>query len=310
MHSSEYPSHQGGPSVADVVADGAAEATGLREGAGVAGGGERRSDAGRVVPHRRSKRFMDFFGWYTGRLFRKRFAAVRFERESLACLSGLDGHDGPVIMLGNHPSWWDPLVAVLLSATQTPARPMMAVMDADELERFGFFRRLGVMGVDPDDPSSLEPMVSYLEGEFARERRSTLWITPQGHFTDVRAPLRLRPGAARLAARLPGVRVGALAMEFCFWDEQLPQLCIRYVEVATPERETTTGWLRSMSEAMRSNQEALAALVIARRADPFTVIGGKGVAGHNPVYDLWLRLRGRGGALGARRRAKADGAPG
>jgi hypothetical protein len=141
--------------------------------------------------------------------------------------------------------------------------------------------------------------------EFSREPGSVLWITPQGHFTDVRTPARLRPGAARLAARLAGVRVAIIAMEFGFWDEQLPEVFMRFGFVEAPVRASTTGWLRTMTEAMRREQALLADLVIARDAAPFVTIGGRG-GGINPIYDAYLRLKGRGGKLGERRRAATE----
>ena len=50
--------------------------------------------------------------------------------------------------------------------------------------------------------------------------------------------------------------------------------------------------------AMRANQAALAELVRARNAaafEPFAPSFRPKVSGTNPVYDLWLRLTGRGG---------------
>ncbi len=267
------------------------------------------ADGHKVLPHRRSSHVVGFFGWYTRRLFRKRFAAVRVEKASLDRLNALAADDRPLIIIGNHPSWWDPLVAVLLNTTRLRGRPMMAVMDRAELERFAVFRKLGVLGVDPDDPDALDPMVRYLADEFRRQPNSVLWITPQGHFTDVRVPARLRPGAARLAARLDGVRVAVLAMEFTFWDDQFPEVFMRVIDAAPSENAdqppSTTVWLRTMTAAMRDNQAALAELVKLRRSEPFVTIAGKGGGAINPVYDLVLKLRGRTGELGQRRRDAA-----
>ena len=190
------------------------------------------------------------------------------------------------------------------------SRKMLAVMDAAELERFAIFRRLGVFGVDPDDPASQGVMVSYLERLFAADESQAFWITPQGRFTDVRAPIRLRPGAAAVAARLGGVRVGCVHMDYVFWNEPKPELLIRFEEVDVPDRLTTTGWLRTMTAAMERNRERCGALAVARDAGPFVTIAGRGGAGASGVYGAWLRLRGRAGELGARRVGSAEGGPG
>ncbi len=257
-----------------------------------------------LIPHRRSDRVSRVFMWYTRRLFRKKFNAVRFERASLERLIRFSSGDGPFIMLGNHPSWWDPLIAVLVSGYVIPERPMMAVMDAAELERFAIFKKLGVFGVDPDDPRALEPMTNYLRDRFAEDPRQIFWITPQGHFTDVRLPIKLRPGAAAVAASLDGVRVGSVALEYSFWNAPKPEAFVRFQAVEQPERTTTTGWLRTMTAAMRTNQETLTGLIAARDPAPFEPIVGGPPTNATPIYNMWLRLRGRSGELGESRSGK------
>ena len=46
-------------------------------------------------------------------------------------------------------------------------------MDREQLERFRFFRRIGMFGIDPDDPESLEAMRTYVIDAF-RERSRTM----------------------------------------------------------------------------------------------------------------------------------------
>jgi len=270
-----------------------------------------RVDAGdggvKLIEHRRSAQVFGVFAWYTRGLFGRKFSAVRFERSSLERLRSFAAGGGPMVMLGNHQSWWDPLVAVLVTGEVIPDRKMLAVMDASELERFGIFRRLGVFGLDPDDPASQGVMVSYLERLFARDSSQAFWITPQGRFTDVRSPIRLRPGAAAVAARLEGVRVGCVHMDYVFWNEPKPELLIRFEEAGVPDRLSTTGWLRTMTAAMERNRDACGALAMARDAEPFVTIAGRGGAGASGVYGAWLRIRGRGGELGAKRADAAGG---
>lgn len=257
----------------------------------------------RILRDRYSTRFFGFFSRYVRRMFRKGFHGVHMEPGSLTVLEELNRHDGPAIALGNHPGWWDPLVAVLLSRENLPDRPMLAAMDRAELERFGILRRIGVFGIDPDDPESLDAQVRYLGERFATEPRATFWITPQGRFTDVREPVRLRPGAAAVAARLEREpRVVALAMDYCFWNDRKPELCMRVRPVVAENRRgirpTTADWMRAMTHAMQENQNALTELVLRRNPEDWTpVFASRRHQNTNPVYDLWLRLRGRSGEL-------------
>jgi len=233
----------------------------------------------------------------------KGFHGVHLEPGSIEVLRELNAHQGPAIALGNHPGWWDPMVAVLLTREFLPERPMLAAMDRTELERFGILRRLGIFGIEPDDPNSLPAQIEFLAGRFAQRPRAVFWITPQGRFTDVREPVRLRPGAAAVAARLdPSPRVVALAMDYCFWNDRKPELCMRVCRVPAEPRSgvkcSTSDWMRTMTREMQSNQDALTELALRRNPkDWVAVVDSRAHQSTNPVYDLWLRLRGRSGEL-------------
>lgn len=258
----------------------------------------------RVLEDRYSDRFFGVFSWYVARMFRKSFHGVRIEPASIDVLRATNSHEGPVIALGNHPGWWDPLVAVLLSRVYLPSRPMLAAMDRSELERFGILRRVGVFGIEPDEPDSLPAQVDFLRTRFAERPKATFWITPQGSFTDVRRSIRLRPGAAAVASRLDSSPlVIALAMDYCFWNDRRPELCMRIVTVKADSRSSgrpsTTDWQRAMTDAMQANQDALTERVLRRNPDDWQVVlASRQHRQTNPVYDLWLRLRGRSGDLG------------
>ncbi|MCA9286741.1 MAG: lysophospholipid acyltransferase family protein [Phycisphaerales bacterium] len=270
-------------------------------------GGERLSDRG-LLPGRYDPRFARVFGWYTRRLLRKRFFAVRLAREDAAMLRGLAHHEGPLVIALAHPSWWDPLLAVLLAREFLPERSGCGPMDADQLRRFGLFRRLGLFGVDPDDPASLRAMGDYVAEVFAREARPTFYVTPQGHFTDPRDPVRLRPGAAAVAAAHPMARAVVVALEYAFWQDQRPEAFLAAAE-CRPARRTMTGWHRTLQSSLQAEADRLALLVRARDPEPFETLVGDEQASIQPVYDLWLRVTGRGGAIAARRRAEEATGP-
>ena len=135
----------------------------------------------------------------------------------------------------------------------------------------------------------------------------TLWVTPQGRFCDVREEVTLRPGAAAIAARHPGVMVACVALEYVFWGDPKPELLIRFEPCPAPDHPTTAGWQRTMTAAMRCNQAALANLSVRRDPEPFHLLLGRaaGGGGVNPAYDTWLRAR---GARPGIQSARADGA--
>lgn len=250
-----------------------------------------------------------FFGRHVRSLYRKRFHAVRMVSETMSTLRDAGADERPLILAMNHSSWWDPLVPLLLHEKFLPGRTPLAPMDRAQLEKFGFFRRLGVFGVDPDDPASLEVMGEYV-GEFLRRaERAAFFVTPQGRFADPRTPIRLRPGVAAIAAA--AVREGlspnviCLAIEYGFWIDQKPEVFLR-VEACPGAHDSTTGWQRAITGAMQRNSDQLAGAVMARDPAVFTVLSG-GDSRVNPLYDLFLRLRGKSASLDDRGRALGHG---
>ena len=235
-------------------------------------------------------------------------------------MQALDSHEGPAIVVLNHASWWDPLICVLLGSLACPSRPACAPMERSQLEKFSFFRRLGLFGVNPDDPHSLAPMLDYVHQHFASNPKGTFWLTPQGRFADPRTPIDIRPGAAAAAARAerawPGrLRIVSVAAEYTFGLEQRPEVLLRIQDVqplradGSPALRTGVGgWQRGILAAMQHNQDALAALVSARSLAPFQpLLGGR--PSINPIYDLWLRVRGKSSGLDAARDRHSRGQP-
>lgn len=259
-----------------------------------------------LVPARPSRGFRRFFSGYASRMIRRKFHSALILKGDAGHITKLDSFEGPVILLMTHASWWDPLVGLLIWRSFIPSRELLVPMDAKELKRFDFFRRLGMFGIDPDDPDSLEAMRTYVLDRFeATEARPTLGLTPQGRFTDSRATMRLRPGAASIAASCPDApRVVAVAVEYPFWQDKHPELLMSMTPVEGPGHDppTTGDWHRTMTVAMEDAAGRLATASIRRDLAAFEAIdpalqGGSRI---NPIMDGWLKLRGRAGGIEAR----------
>ena len=248
--------------------------------------------SGIEIADRWSPRFAAFFGWYAGRQLAGRFHAVRLARGSVAELAALRETDGPALVALSHASWWDPMVAVWLHRRFFPNRGNVTPMDARELARFRFLTRLGIFGIDPDDPASLPAMVRHVEARLSSMPRGTFVVTPQGRFTDVREPVALRPGAASVLAGVRGMQAWCVAVEYAFWVDARPEIFIRVQRVPAPAESRRAAWQVALQSAMQDNADALAHAVRSRQAERFDgVLGGE--ARVHPVYDLWLRVRGR-----------------
>ena len=132
--------------------------------------------------------------------------------------------DRPLVVYTNHPSWWDPVLCILLSERLLPLRRSFGPMDAAALSRYRLLRRMGAFGIDPNTRRGATDFLRISVGALQANRDAALWVTAEGHFTDPRTrPLRLRAGIAHLARRLPEAVFVPLALEYSFWNEARPR---------------------------------------------------------------------------------------
>lgn len=228
------------------------------------------------------------FRKYCARYVRKHFHAVRLSNTS----HPLPPAGEPVLVVLNHPSWWDPLIGVILSE-RFGDRDQFAAIDVVAVERYAFFKRLGFVGVET---TSLRGAAGFLRVGRAilSERNRAFWVTAQGRFTDVRQrPLDLRSGVGHLAARLADGWVVPVALEYTFWTERTPEALARIGEplrIANHPGLTGKQWTYLIEDALTAALDGLNTEAMARDPAKFTplVDGRTGVGG---IYDRWHRLK-------------------
>jgi 1-acyl-sn-glycerol-3-phosphate acyltransferase len=233
--------------------------------------------------HRQLSFFSHYLHWYIGR----HFGAIR-----LANGGRFPTARGPFIMYCNHPSWWDPLAAVVLSRHLLPAADHYGPMDAVALKHYGFLRRLGFFPIETGTRRGAAQFLRAAEEIFSR-RDSVLWLTPEGRFTDMRTrPVVFRPGLAALVAKLGNCTLVPVALEYTFWDERLPEIlicCGQPIKVSDGREHSTGEWNDRVSAALAETQDELAALAKLRDPAYFeTILAGR--VGMGGVYEAWKRM--------------------
>lgn len=221
----------------------------------------------------------------------RHFHTIAVDRESLAALGAVA--DAPLLVFGNHPSWWDPLVAHFVCRQCLGGRQFYAPIDASALERYRVFARLGFFGVELNHRRGA---AEFLRTSLAilSQPRGSLWLTPEGRFADVRdVSAEFQPGIAHLCTRMPSnVVVLPMAVEYVFWDERLPECLLRFgqpIRCGEFSELDKTAWQAKLFAALRETQASLATASIARNPEPFEpLLSGKRGAG---VYDHFRRLR-------------------
>jgi len=241
-------------------------------------------------PPQISKALLHWFTWYSRRYLRRHFNSLRVAGNGQSLLAS----GKPLVIFSNHASWWDPLVGLLLKAEFLPDKHVFAPMDAMALKRYGFFKRLGMFGVE---------QCSWRGGaQFLRTARTivqrpnnVLWLTPQSRFADARErPVRFKPGIGHLPGMAPEIHFVPVAMEYVFWEERLPEVLVRFGE---PYRATledapvkSESWTEFFAHRLRETQDELAKQ--AQRRDPMEfrclLRGRAGVGG---IYDRWRQLK-------------------
>ncbi|HEY3787701.1 MAG TPA: lysophospholipid acyltransferase family protein, partial [Urbifossiella sp.] len=251
------------------------------------------------------------FRRYCLRYVRKHFHALRLSRSSHPLPPGNE----PILMVLNHPSWWDPLIAAVLcekfhelsnrddlvsrATSMAGLFDHYAAIDAVAAARYAFLQRLGFIGIDTKSLRGAAAFLRIGQSVLAEPGR-TFWVTAQGRFTDVRErPLNLRSGVGHLAARMERGFVVPLALEYAFWNERTPEALVRLGEpIAIAEHPGLNGreWTQRIEDNLTEALDGLNAESMSRDAVKFeTLLAGRtGVGG---LYDGWRRimawLRGR-----------------
>jgi 1-acyl-sn-glycerol-3-phosphate acyltransferase len=235
----------------------------------------------------RSPALCSFFGSVMRRQMQRHFHAVRVAKAGPPRLP--ERH--AAIVYTNHPSWWDAALFMVLTATLLRGRKGYGPMEAAQLERYGFMRRIGVFGIEPGTRRGAATFLRTSSAILA-DPEAVLWVTAEGAFADPRLrPVRLRPGTAHLMARLERVVAIPLALEYPFWTERLAEALCRFGEpLRSGDGGSVANWQARLEERLALTMDALAADAIAREPGRFELVlrGRSGVGG---VYDLFRRAR-------------------
>ncbi len=255
----------------------------------------RRSAA--LPPVAPSRALLRYFDTYLQFFIRRHFHALRLAGGEHWRQAGR-----PLIVCLNHPSWWDPLVSILLSRALERDSAHYAPMDEIAFARYGILRRLGLF---PVEQGTRRGAVQFMRGaaHILADPGAVLWLTPQGGFTDVRTrPVVFRGGLDALIRSLPQVTVLPLAIEYTFWDERLPEALALLGEplVFNSANAVHGGAGAQVEAALQQAQDRLALLSAQRDPSLFTSIVA-GSAGTSGIYGAWQRIRAlaRGGRFHA-----------
>jgi len=196
----------------------------------------------------------------------------------------------PVVFFCNHPGWWDPIVAMQVCQHRYPDRVFYAPIDQIAIEKYSVFSKLGFFGVTLDQR---EGAIAFLKQtqSIMKASGSTLWITPEGRFSDARdVSASWMPGLAHLAKQYPDAVCIPMAIEYPFIHEAKPlMLCkigksIEASSLLSMSKNDCSSYLESQ---LRLTQKSLANSVMTRSFESFKVLVQASQTPKN-LYD-WCR---------------------
>jgi hypothetical protein len=131
------------------------------------------------------------------------------------------------IMYTNHPSWWDPALFMVLTTTLLRGRKGYGPMEAGQLERYGFMRRIGVFGIEPGTRRGAAAFQH--DSAILTDPEAVLWVTAEARCRSASSAGASAPrhgtsdGPPRGRRRDPCRRIP-------FWSERLPEALCRFGE--------------------------------------------------------------------------------
>ncbi|MRG94232.1 lysophospholipid acyltransferase family protein [Polyangium spumosum] len=190
-----------------------------------------------MIPARKVGWFDAWFSGHARSRIQSTFGEVRAR--------GLDraralAKEAPLLVVSNHTSWWDPLVAMHVS-THLLGTDGYAMMDAKNLRRLPFFALVGAFGVDLDKPADGALVMRYA-ARLLDAPGKLVWVYPQGQERPItERPLAFRAGSAEIARVSRKARVVPVGLRYEFGGMERPTLWLSFGEPMPAERDTTKG---------------------------------------------------------------------
>ncbi len=174
--------------------------------------------------------------WFWGRYFERQIRSAFFrsmiigEENISSWRQGLQA-DAPLILYCTHGGWWDAAATIVLSL-RILHLDAYGMMEDKQLEKYRFFRKIGMFSVNRSDPRSALSSLHYC-ADLLRNTSQSLWIFPQGQLVPQdHRPIVCESGIGILAKLLGEAYFVPVALRYDFLREQRPEM---FVRIGTPD---------------------------------------------------------------------------
>jgi 1-acyl-sn-glycerol-3-phosphate acyltransferase len=242
------------------------------------------------IQRTRLRLFTLFTRWYVKRSFH----SIRVFRPPAPEVR-LPDSAGNIVLYSNHPSWWDPLIGLVMVDKFFDQYRWYAPIASTMLNQYAFFRHLGFYGVHPQDVGSVRRFLQTTQAILS-QKGSLIWVTPQGRFTDPRCRhIPLESGLSRMSSPHSQTTFIPVALEYPFWEERLPEVLVHFGSpIREPHPQSPQEFhilQQKLQSALTCVQDELATFAISRNHDGCSHVE-KREPGFFIIYDLWRTMLG------------------
>jgi 1-acyl-sn-glycerol-3-phosphate acyltransferase len=171
------------------------------------------------IDARESRTFMLLFRIYTRFLFKRRF------RNVYVLNSYIPQDNRSSLYFMNHASWWDALIPFLLNEYLFRQRAR-AMMDVRQLQKYPFFRKIGVYSIDRKNARSALFSLGKTR-EWLDHGRNSIYLFPQGSIKSDYEPLDFEHGIGWLAKECKKCDIVPLAIHMNLVRGDKPDLFLK-----------------------------------------------------------------------------------
>jgi len=184
-----------------------------------------------IIKARHIPFFVRFFSFYARTGLRRHFNDVVFE-----CSVNPAGR--PVLLIGNHFSWWDGFIAYRLNDLFLHKKFHIMMLE-EQLDKRLFLNKAGAYSIKRGSRSVLDSL-TYTSG-LLHEVENMVVVYPQGTITSVhRRPVRFEKGTERIIAGASDKLMILFYAALPDWfSEKKPELFVRVIEYSARERSIT-----------------------------------------------------------------------
>lgn len=172
--------------------------------------------------------FVRFISFYSRNGLKRSFHSVEFDCR-------VDTANRPVLLIGNHFSWWDGFIAYRLNDLCLHKKFHVMMLE-EQLETRLFLNKAGAFSIKKGSRSVVESL--HYASALLQDKGNMVAVYPQGTITSIhRRPVRFEKGVERIIAGASEKLMILFYVALPEWySDKKPRLTVRVIEYAARER--------------------------------------------------------------------------